>query len=136
MSLPPAAGVQWVRVETTLVIDDDPDDTGFGWDVAGQGYKVDMIEEVRATFFIGDFTGNFPSPATMAAVSSSTTRCWRFFQTKRPCLDATPNPNPMPVAGRRRRLQRQRHGRRRRLHGVAQSLGQSAARRWRIAHRA
>ena len=56
-SLPEATGVQWVRVETTIVIDDDPDGTGFGWDIAGQAFDVSAIEEVRGTFFIGDFTG-------------------------------------------------------------------------------
>jgi hypothetical protein len=96
VSLPPATGVQWVRVETTLVIDDDPDNTGFGWDVAGQGYKVGMIEEVRATFFTGDFTGNFPSLNDGGSFFVDNALL-EIFPNKA-ALDATPNPNPMPVA--------------------------------------
>jgi hypothetical protein len=55
-SIPPATGEQWTLVQTTIVIDDHPDDIS-GWRIAGVDYFVDAIEEIRATFFTGEFTG-------------------------------------------------------------------------------
>ena len=95
-SLPVATGVQWVRIETTLVIDDDPDDSGFGWDVAGQGFQVGMIEEVRATFFAGDFSGNFP--ALNDGGSFFVDNALLEIFPNKATMDATPNPNPVPIA--------------------------------------
>jgi PEP-CTERM motif len=96
VSIPQATGVQWVRVEATLVIDDDPDDTGLGWDIAGQDYHVDAIEEVRATFFTGDFTGDssFLDGAGRFFVDNALLEVFPDEAT----MLATPNPNPMPTA--------------------------------------
>ena len=96
VSIPQATGVQWVRVETTIVIDDDPDDLGLGWDIAGQGFFVDAIEEVRATFFTGDFSGDstFLDGAGSFFVDNALLEAFPDEAT----LLATPNPNPMPAA--------------------------------------
>jgi hypothetical protein len=96
VSLPPATGVQWVRVETTIVIDDDPDETGLGWDVAGQGFHVDAIEEVRATFFVGDFTGD-PNALADGGAFFVDNALLEIFPDEATML-ATPNPNPLPMA--------------------------------------
>lgn len=93
-SLPEATGAQWVRVETTIVIDDDPDGTGFGWDIAGQAFGVSAIEEVRGTFFIGDFTGAVLGPGGSVYIDNA---LLEVFANEAEML-ATPNPNPLPIA--------------------------------------
>jgi hypothetical protein len=97
VSIPPATGEQWVLVETTLVIDDDPDDSGFGWDVAGTGYQVGMVEEVRATFFMGDFQGILPSTQLNDGGSIFVDNALLEIFPDVAAMQATPNPNPLPV---------------------------------------
>lgn len=94
-SIPQATGVQWVRVETTIVIDDDPDDFGLGWDIAGQDFQVDAIEEVRATFFTGDFSGDssFLAGAGSFFVDNALLEVFPDEAT----MISTANPNPMPM---------------------------------------
>ncbi|MCC6491699.1 MAG: hypothetical protein IT424_01620 [Pirellulales bacterium] len=93
-SLPPATGEQWVRVETTLIIDDHPDDSTFGWQIEDAQYFVDDIEEVRATFFMGDFTGNGLSLANGGRIFVDNA-LMEIFPDEATML-ATPNPNPTP----------------------------------------
>jgi hypothetical protein len=96
VSIPQATGVQWVRVETTIVIDDDPDESGLGWDIAAQDFHVDAIEEVRATFFTGDFSGDssFLANGGKFFVDNALLEVFPDEAT----MLATSNPNPMPTA--------------------------------------
>lgn len=62
ISLPPTTtGSEWIQLVSQIVIDDTPDDqggAGFFWEVAGEQFQVDAVEEIRATMFVGDFAGN------------------------------------------------------------------------------
>jgi PEP-CTERM motif len=93
-SIPPASGVQWQRFETTLIIDDDPDGTGQGWVIFNQRYKVDAIEEIRATFFVGDYFGAPPAGGGSFFVDNALLEVFPNQE----MMDMTPNPNPMPIA--------------------------------------
>lgn len=88
---------EWVLVETYLVIDDDPDDSGFGWDIGAVGYDVSYIEEIRATFFVGDFTGTSPSWPANGGAFLVDNALLEIFPDEATML-ATPNPNPNPAA--------------------------------------
>jgi hypothetical protein len=93
VSLPPTTGPDWVLVETTLRIDDMPDDQpGFGWDIAAEQFFVDSIEEVRATMFVGDFAGNNLTAGGSFFVDNL---LFEVFANEAALL-ATPNPNPAP----------------------------------------
>jgi hypothetical protein len=93
-SIPVASGVQWQRFEATLIIDDDPDGTGQGWLIASQRYKVDAIEEIRATFFVGDYFGTPPAAGGSFFVDNALLEVF----TDAEMMAMTPNPNPMPIA--------------------------------------
>lgn len=53
VSVPPVD--QWLLVQTTIVIDDHPDDNNptFGWQIGGTDYFVDAIEEILRDVFPG-----------------------------------------------------------------------------------
>jgi hypothetical protein len=93
VSLPPATGAQWVLVETTLRIDDLPDDQPtFGWEIGGEQFFVDAIEEVRATMFVGDYAGNNLVDGGSFFVDNVLLEVFA----NEAALLATPNPNPEP----------------------------------------
>jgi hypothetical protein len=88
---------EWRRAETTLLIDDDPLDDGFGWSIGSEFFKVADVEEIRAVMFVGDFG----RPATTLNNGGS---FWvdnlmvEVFKDQATML-ATPNPNTAPVEG-------------------------------------
>ncbi|QDV74000.1 hypothetical protein K2D_22370 [Planctomycetes bacterium K2D] len=93
VSLPPTTGPDWVLVETTLLIDDLPDDQpGFGWQIGDEQFFVDSIEEVRGTMFVGDYAGNDLTAGGSFFVDNV---LFEVFADEASLL-ATPNPNPMP----------------------------------------
>ena len=93
VSLPPTTGAEWVLVETTLRIDDQPDDEpGFGWEIGGEQFYVDAIEEVRGTMFVGDYAGNDLTAGGSFFVDNV---LFEVFANEA-ALAATPNPNPRP----------------------------------------
>lgn len=98
VSLPPTTGRSWTLVETTLVIDDMPDNVeGFGWQIGAEGtpeqqFFVDAIEEIRATMFVGDFAGNDLTGGGSFFVDNV---LLEVFASEADLL-ATPNPNPVP----------------------------------------
>jgi len=93
VSLPPTTGADWVLVETTLVIDDLPDDQpSFGWPIGNEQFFVNSIEEVRGTMFVGDYAGNNLVNGGSFFVDNV---LFEVFANQA-SLDATPNPNPRP----------------------------------------
>ncbi len=93
VSLPPTTGPDWVLVETTLRIDDLPDDQpGFGWQIGDEQFFVNSIEEVRGTMFVGDFAGNNLTGGGSFFVDNI---LFEVFASEA-SLAATPNPNPRP----------------------------------------
>lgn len=95
-SLPPSSGTtaDWVLVESTIVIDDDPDDSGFGWQIGTESFFVDAVEEIRAVMFVGDFAGNDLTDGGSFFVDNL---LLEVFATEADML-STPNPNPRPLA--------------------------------------
>lgn len=86
----------WLLVETTIVINDHPDglDPTRGWEIGGTQYFVDAIEEIRATFFLGDFSDN-----SMLLTNGSIyvdNALMEIFPDEA-AMAATPNPNTKPV---------------------------------------
>lgn len=85
---------EWRLVETTLVIDDDPLDDGFGWGIGSEAFTVADIEEIRGVLFFGDFVDG----SNLAEAGS----IWidhikmEIFATEADLL-ATPNTNPIPM---------------------------------------
>lgn len=100
VSIPPATGEQWVLVSTEIVIDDHPDDTTSGWRIAGTDYFVDSIEEIRATFFTGEFTGQAGTFANGGAFFVDNALL-EVFATEADMAAVPTPPNPMPrgIAG-------------------------------------
>jgi hypothetical protein len=86
---------EWRRVETTLIVDDDPLDDGLGWRIGGDFFDVGDIEEIRAVMFVGDFAnsdiadgGSFWIDNLMVEVFANEA-----------AMLATANPNTAPVEG-------------------------------------
>lgn len=86
----------WLLVETTIVIDDRPDDLDpeRGWEIGGTQYSVDAIEEIRATFFMGDFSEN---SMTLTNGSIYVDNALMEIFPDEAAMEATPNPNTKPV---------------------------------------
>jgi hypothetical protein len=86
---------EWRRVETTLIVDDDPLDDGLGWRIGTDFFDVGDIEEIRGVMFVGDFAssdladgGSFWVDNLMLEVFPSEA-----------IMMATANPNTAPVEG-------------------------------------
>lgn len=84
---------EWRLVETTLVIDDDPFDDGFGWEIGGEFFTVDDIEEIRGVVFFGDFAGTDLTDAGSIWIDNIK---MEIFATEAE-LNSTPNTNPIPM---------------------------------------
>jgi hypothetical protein len=84
---------EWRRVETVLVVDDDPLDDGFKWSIGNQFFDVTDVEEIRAVMFLGDFAGTNLTDAGSIWVDNL---MLEVFANEAAML-ATPNPNTAPV---------------------------------------
>ncbi|HEY4234115.1 MAG TPA: PEP-CTERM sorting domain-containing protein [Lacipirellulaceae bacterium] len=93
---PPADGTvvaaQWKLFQSTITIDDNPDGSGQGWLIGGDRYKVDQLQELRATFFTGDYFGTAPAAGGSFYVDNAQLEVFPDATT----MAATPNLNPMP----------------------------------------
>jgi hypothetical protein len=94
---PSLVTTEWRRVVATLVIDDDPLDTGFpegGWAIGGDIFNVGHVEEVRAVMFIGDY-------ASTAGLNGSiwVDNLLMEVFADAATMNATAIPNPMPIEG-------------------------------------
>jgi hypothetical protein len=87
---------EWRRVETTLIVDDDPLDDGFGWSIGADFFDVTAVEEIRAVMFVGDFSGvdNLGDGGSFWVDNLMV----EVFANEAAML-ATPNPNTAPVEG-------------------------------------
>jgi len=83
---------EWRLVETTLVIDDDPLDDGFGWGIGAEFFDVTAIEELRGVVFFGEFEGTDLTDAGSIWVDNV------LFEIFADEASVTANANPMPVA--------------------------------------
>lgn len=83
---------EWRLVETTLVIDDDPLDDGFGWSIGAEFFDVTAIEELRGVVFFGEFTGADLTDAGSIWVDNI------LFEIFPDEASVTANANPMPMA--------------------------------------
>jgi hypothetical protein len=86
---------EWRRVETTLIVDDDPLDDGLGWRIGDDFFDVSDIEEIRAVMFVGDFAGSDITDGGSFWVDNLMVE---IFANEAAML-ATPNPNTAPVEG-------------------------------------
>jgi hypothetical protein len=85
---------EWRRVETVLVVDDDPLNDGFQWSIGNQvNFDVTDVEEIRAVMFLGDFAGTNLADAGSIWVDNL---MLEVFANETAML-ATPNPNTAPV---------------------------------------
>jgi hypothetical protein len=86
---------EWRRVETTLIVDDDPLDDGLGWRIGGDFFDVGDIEEIRGVMFVGDFASSDITDGGSFWVDNL---LLEVFANEAAML-ATPNPNTAPVEG-------------------------------------
>jgi hypothetical protein len=87
---------EWRRVETSLVVDDDPLNDGFGWSIGPDFFDVADVEEIRAVMFVGDFgSGMDLSGGGSFWVDNLMVEVFKDQAT----MLATPNPNTIPVDG-------------------------------------
>lgn len=84
---------EWRLVETTLVIDDDPLDDGFGWGIGNEFFTVADIEEIRGVLFFGDYAGTNLTDAGSIWVDNILIE---IFGSEADLLN-TPNTNPIPM---------------------------------------
>lgn len=88
----------WRLIETTLVIDDDPEDlgAGLGWEIGADPFTVADIEEIRGVIYSGDFAStNFAGGAGSIWADNILLEVFADEAT----MNATPNANPMPGSG-------------------------------------
>jgi hypothetical protein len=94
---PPADGNvvsnEWRLFQTTIRIDDNPDGSGLGWLIGSTRYQVDALQEVRATFFTGDYSGNAPAHGGGFFVDNALLEVFPDEAT----MAATSNPNTIPL---------------------------------------
>jgi hypothetical protein len=86
---------EWRRVETTLVVDDDPLDDGLGWRIGEDFFTVADIEEIRAVMFVGDFAGSDITDGGSFFVDNLMVEVFA----NEAAMMATENPNTAPVDG-------------------------------------
>ncbi len=86
---------EWRRVETTLIVDDDPLNDGLGWRIAGDFFDVEDIEEIRAVMFVGDFASSDIADGGSFWVDNFMLEVFANEAT----MLSTPNPNTAPVEG-------------------------------------
>jgi hypothetical protein len=83
------------RVETTLIVDDDPLDDGLGWRIGADFFDVGDIEEIRGVMFVGDFASSDITDGGSFWVDNLMLEVF----TNEAAMLATPNPNTAPVEG-------------------------------------
>ena len=86
---------EWRRVETTLIVDDDPLNDGLGWRIGGDFFDVGDIEEIRAVMFVGDFASSDIADGGSFWVDNF---MLEVFANEAAML-STQNPNTAPVEG-------------------------------------
>jgi hypothetical protein len=86
---------EWRRVETTLIVDDDPLDDGLGWRIGTDFFTVGDIEEIRGVMFVGDFASSDIADGGSFWVDNLMLEVFADEAT----MLATPNPNTPPVEG-------------------------------------
>lgn len=84
---------EWRLVETTLIIDDDPLDDGFGWGIGSEFFTVADIEEIRGVIFFGDYASTNLTDAGSIWVDNVLIE---VFGSEADML-STPNTNPIPM---------------------------------------
>jgi len=87
---------EWRRVEATLIVDDDPLDTGLpegGWAIGADIYDVSAVEEIRAVMFVGNFGGPDLTNGGSFFIDNLMVEVFADQTT----MLATPNPNTAPV---------------------------------------
>jgi hypothetical protein len=84
---------EWRRVETTLIVDDDPLNDGFGWGIGAELFNVTAVEEIRAVMFVGDYGGPDLTNGGSFFIDNLMVE---VFKTQAAML-ATPNPNGAPI---------------------------------------
>lgn len=83
---------EWRLVETSLVVDDDPLDDGFGWSIGSEFFDVTAVEEISGVVFFGEFTGADLTDAGSIWVDNILIE---IFADE---ASVTANTNPMPMA--------------------------------------
>ena len=89
---------EWRRFETTLLVDDDPLDDGFGWSIGPEFFDVADVEDIRAVMFVGNFGGADPNPLINGGSFWVDNLLVEVFKDQASLL-ATPNPNTAPIEG-------------------------------------
>ena len=84
---------EWRRVESTLIVDDDPLDDGFGWSIGSEFFDVTAVEEIRAVMFVGDFAGTNLTAGGSFFVDNLMVEVFA----NQAAMLGTPNPNTAPV---------------------------------------
>jgi hypothetical protein len=88
---------EWRLVQTTLVIDDDPLNDGFGWLIGGDQFTAADIEEIRGVLYFGDFLNTNLTNAGSIWVDNILMEIFPDVT----AMNSTPNPNPIPTEGLR-----------------------------------
>ena len=86
---------EWRRVETTLIVDDDPLNDGLGWRIGGDFFDVEDIEEIRAVMFVGDFASSDIADGGSFWIDNMMLEVFANEAT----MLSTQNPNTAPVEG-------------------------------------
>jgi hypothetical protein len=86
---------EWRLAETTLIVDDDPLNDGFGWSIGSEFFDVTAVEEIRAVMFVGNFGG---PDLTAGGSFFIDNMMFEVFADEEAMLE-TPNPNTAPMEG-------------------------------------